>query len=152
MPRPDRRDRDDDRDEDRPRKPRRRDDDAEDRPRKAARRDDDELDDYDDVPAERPRKARSKKGDGLARVVPYRNGAALGAYYCGVFGFIPLAAPILSPIAVILGIIGLMKARRDAKARGTGHAITGIVLGLLSIPVWIVLWFTVLKPMMDPAS
>jgi hypothetical protein len=151
MPRPDRRDRDDDSDEDRPRKPRRRDDDErEDRPRRAVRRDD-EPDDYDDVPADRPRKAKAKKGgDGFARVVPYRNGAALAAYYCGVFGLIPLAAPILSPIAFILGIIGFLKARKDPKARGTGHAIAGIVLGLLSVPLWIVLWFTVFKPMTDP--
>lgn len=151
MPRDDRHDRNDD---DRPRKPRRRDDDAdnrEERPRKAARRrDDDEADDYDDMPAERPRKAR--KGDGLARVVPYKNGAALAAYYCGVFGLIPVIAPLLSPIAFILGIIGFIKARKDPKARGTGHALAGIVLGLLSIPVWVILWFTVFKPMTDPAG
>ena len=115
------------------------------------RRRDDELDDYDDLPAERPRKAR-KGGDGFARVVPYRNGAALAAYYCGVFGIIPLAAPFLSPIAFILGIIGLVKARKDPKARGTGHAIIGIVLGLLSIPAWVILYYTVFKPMMYPAS
>jgi hypothetical protein len=152
MPRPDPRDRDD-RDDDRPRKPRRRedDDDREGRPRKAARRDDDRPDDYDDLPAERSRKPK-KGGDGLARVVPYRNGAALAAYYCGVFGLIPGLGLLLSPIAFILGVIGFVKARRDPKARGTGHAIAGIVLGLISIPLWIVLWFTVLKKLTDPAT
>ena len=155
MPKPGRRDRDDDfDDDDRPRKPRRRDDDddRDERPRKAARRDDDEVDDYDDVPAERPRKARSKKGDGFARVVPYRNGAALASYYCGVFGLIPGLGLLLSPIAFILGIIGFIKARKDPKARGTGHAITGIILGIIDVPLWIVLWYTVFKPMTDPAG
>lgn len=147
MPRDERRDRDDD---DRPRRPRRRDDEDE-RPRKAPRRDDDEPDDYDDMPAGRPRKAR-KGGDGLARVVPYRNGAALAAYYCGVFGLIPVVGFILGPIAFILGIIGFVKARRDPKARGTGHAIAGIVLGLIDPPLWIVLWYTVFQKLTDPAA
>jgi hypothetical protein len=133
MPRPDRRDRDDD------------------RPRKTRRQEDDEPDDYDDVPAERPRRPRrTGGGDGLARVVPYRNGAALAAYYCGVFGLIPGVGLLLAPAAFILGIVGLVKARKDPKARGTGHAIFGIVLGVIDVPLWIVLWFTVLKPMTDP--
>ena len=155
MPPPGRRERDDDfDDEDRPRRPRRRDDDddRDERPRKVARRDDDEVDDYDDLPAERPRKTKSKKGDGFARVVPYRNGAALASYYCGVFGCIPVLAPLLSPIAFILGVIGLIKARKDPKARGTGHAIFGMLLGLLSIPTWILLWIFVFRPMTDPAG
>lgn len=133
MARSDRRDRDDD------------------RPRKTRGRDDAEPDDYDDLPAERPRKPRRQGGgDGLARVVPYRNGAALAAYYCGVFGLIPVLGIFLAPIAFILGIIGFAKARKDPQARGTGHAIAGIVLGIIDIPLWIVLWFTVLKPMTEP--
>jgi hypothetical protein len=150
MARPDRRDRDDD--DDRPRKPRRRDDDdaPADRPRKASRRDE-EPDDYDDVPADRPRKPRrAGGGEGLARVVPYRNRPALAAYYCGVFGLIPGLGLLLAPIAFILGIVGFAKARKDPKARGTGHAIAGIVLGIVDIPLWIVLWFTVLRPMTNP--
>ena len=135
MPRPDRRDRDDHRDEDRP------------------RRRDDEPDDYDDVPAERPRRPPRKGGrDGLATVVPYRNGPALAAYYCGVFGLIPGVGLLLAPVAFILGIIGFVKARKNPKAHGTGHAVAGIILGIVDIPLWIVLWFTVLKPMTDPSS
>ena len=91
-----------------------------DRPRR--RRAEDEVDDYDDLPPERRRPPR-KSGDGLATLIPYRNGAALAAYYCGVFGLIPGIGFILGPIAFILGIIGFVKARKNPQAHGTGHAI-----------------------------
>jgi hypothetical protein len=138
MPRDDRRDRDDD-DRDEPRRPARR------RPR------DEEPDDDDDAPRERPRKeARRRDGEGVEKLIPYRNGPALAAYYCGVFGLIPFLNVILSPIAFILGIIGFIKARKDPRARGAGHAITGIILGLISIPLWIVLWLFVFEKLTNP--
>jgi hypothetical protein len=43
---------------------------------------------------------------------------ALGAYYCGVFGLIPILGIILAPIAIVLGILGLRYSRRNPKARG----------------------------------
>ena len=147
----DRRRDDDDRD-DPPRKSRSRDDDRDNRARKARRRDDDEPDDYDDLPPERGRdKPRRKGGDGFARVVPYRNGPALAAYYCGVFGLIPIVGLLLGPIAFILGIIGFVKARKNPEARGTGHAIAGIILGIIDVPLWFVLWKLVFERMTDPA-
>jgi hypothetical protein len=84
--------------------------------------------------------------------VPYRNGAALAAYYCGVFGLIPVLGFILGPIAFLLGIIGFIKARKNPKAHGTGHAIAGIILGIVDIPLWIILWYTVLEDLTKPAG
>jgi hypothetical protein len=112
----------------------------EDLPRPSGRRGDDEFDDYDDLPAERPRRRRSG-GDGLATVVPYRNGPALAAYYLGVFGLIPVLGFVFGPLAFVLGIVGLIKARRTPNAHGTGHAIAGIVLGAIDPPLWIILYF-----------
>jgi len=109
------------------------------------RRPDDEPDDYDDLPAERPRRKRAA-GDGFATVVPYRNGPALAAYYLGVFGLIPILGFVLGPLAFILGIVGLVKVRHNPKAHGTGHAIAGIVLGLIDPVIWIVLWFVYFRP------
>lgn len=114
-----------------------------DRPRRR-RRDEEDLDDYDDVPPPRRQKTRrSGSGDGFATVVPFRNGPALAAYYCGVFGLIPVLGFVLGPIAFILGIIGLAKKKKNPKIHGTGHAIAGIVLGLIDPFLWIVLWYTV---------
>lgn len=115
--------------------------------RPTRRRADDDLDDYDDLPAERRRPAARKKGDGLATLVPYRNGPALAAYYCGVFGLIPGIGFVLGPVALILGIVGLVKARKTPNAHGTGHAIAGIVLGVIDPVLWIALWYFVFANM-----
>ena len=107
-PLPSRRHDRDDRDDDRPRRRRRRRDDD----------DDDELE--------------ARRSDVTGGLIPYKNGMALAAYYCGVFAFVPIFTPILGPLAVIFGFLGLSKAKKHPEARGKGHAIAGIVLGLLT--------------------
>ena len=77
--------------------------------------------------------------------MPYRNGPALAAYYCGVFGLIPILGFILGPLAFIFGIVGLAKRKKDARVKGAGHAIAGIILGLIDIPLWIVLFYFLFK-------
>jgi hypothetical protein len=166
MPRSDRDDDDDDtprpakrrdadagREERRPAKRRDDDDDEDRRPAKRRARDEDEVDDYDDAPQGRQRKARGGgkgDGDGFATVVPYRNGPELAAYYCGVFGLIPGVGFLLGPIAFILGIVGLVKVRKNPKAKGTGHAIAGLVLGFIDPILWIVLWYLVFQDLTKP--
>jgi Domain of unknown function (DUF4190) len=105
------------------------------------RRGADEPDEYDDLPADPPRRRPRDGGDGFATIVPYRNGPALAAYYTGVFGLIPILGVLLGPIAIVLGIVGLVKARRDPKAHGTGHAIAGILLGVIDPFLWIAVWY-----------
>jgi len=99
-----------------------------DRPASKRRPHYDEDDDYED-----------EQDDVVSTLIPYRNGLALGAYYCGVFGIVPILGYILAPTALVLGIMGLRYSRRYPKARGGGHAITGIILGCLSILGHIVL-------------
>lgn len=139
---------DDDLDDERSRRRRRpRDDDEDDRPRRRPRRADD--DDYDD---DRPRR---RKG---GAIIPYRNGLALASYYCGFGGLIfilgglalavvtaptpPLkivytmmlgGGPICALLAIGFGIAGCIKANRNPEARGTAHAVIGMVLGALEI-------------------
>jgi hypothetical protein len=103
----------------------RRDDDYDDqdddsRPRRRRRRrfDDDDYDD-DDYEQDNP----------VSTIIPYKNGMALAAYYCGVFSLIPCLGGLLGPAAFILGILGLRFVRKNPTAHGTGHAIAGIVLG-----------------------
>jgi hypothetical protein len=116
-------------DDPRPARARRRDPDddyeaEDDRPR---RRRDEEYDDEDDRP--RRRRRPSDEADSTGGLIPYKNGKALAAYYCGVFALIPCVGLILGPIALILGIMGLQYAKEHPRARGQAHAIVGIVLG-----------------------
>ena len=105
-----------------------------DKPRKKRRRaDDDEYDDDDD----RPRRRSIKRPDdgGVGTVIPYRNGMALAAYYSGIFGLIScfIGLGIFGVIPLILGILGLKRAKEDPNAHGTAHAWTGIILGIIEI-------------------
>lgn len=76
---------------------------------------------------------------GVSTVIPYKNVKALLAYYFGVFSLIPCLGGILGPTALILGILGLRFAGRNPQAKGTGHAIAGIVLGSLTTIAHLVL-------------
>ena len=106
-----------------------RDDDFEDdRPRRRA--DEEDYDEEDDRP--RRRRRREEEGDATGGLIPYKNGKALAAYYTGVFSLIPCLGAILGPIAVVLGIMGLKYAKQHPKASGQAHAVVGIVLGGLT--------------------
>src|SRR4051794_16067536 len=108
---------------------RRRDDD-EDRPRSRPRRRDGD-DDFDEDDRPRRRRLRDdEEGDVTGGIIPYKTPAALASYYCGVFALIPFIGLLLAPLAIILGIMGLIKASAHPKARGRVHAVTGIVFGL----------------------
>lgn len=99
-----------------------------------------------DPPPERPEprpRARARRRDDddrfrqpddpVSTMIPYKNPQALIAYYCGVFGLIPCLGAILGPVAIILGILGLRYVKTHPTAKGTGHAITGIVLGSIDL-------------------
>lgn len=128
------------------------DDEEETKPRKRPRAEEDDEDDEEDE-APRKKKGSGKKGSGsgaLTTVIPYKNKAALSAYYCGVFGLIMGLGFILGPIAAMLGILGLAKARMMPEAKGTGHAIAGIILGIVDVILWPILWVFVLRDMAIP--
>jgi hypothetical protein len=93
-------------------------------------------DEYDDSRRPDP---RGPRGDATGGLIPYKNGAALAAYYCGVFGLIPcfFLLGIFGIVPIILGFYGLKHARAYPEARGQAHAITGIVLGSIQILVFL---------------
>jgi hypothetical protein len=113
-------------------------DDWDDHPRRSRR--DREDDDYD-----RPRGRRRDEGDATGGLIPYKNGLALAAYYCGVFSFIPCVWGTLSVLAIVFGFLGLAQARKHPEAKGQGHAIAGIVCGsvTLLLAVACVVWIIV---------
>jgi hypothetical protein len=96
------------------------DEEEDERPRRARRRRDEEDDDDDD-------------GDAVSTIIPYKNPKALAAYYCGVFSLVPILGLLLGPIALIFGILGMLSVSRHPSAKGTGHAIAGIILGFLTM-------------------
>ncbi|MER3466537.1 MAG: hypothetical protein C4340_05290, partial [Armatimonadota bacterium] len=85
------------------------------------------------APAQQPwmQQPQAQQDDVLHRVVPTRNGAALVAYYCGVFSLVCFIGIILAPVAIIAGFKGIHAHNQDATRRGLFHAIAGIVLGCL---------------------
>jgi hypothetical protein len=89
--------------------------------------------------------------DPVATIIPYTNPKALIAYYCGVFALIPCAGALLGPVALVLGILGLSYVKQHPTAKGTGHAIAGIVLGSLALLFnWGAILFFVVAMMMAP--
>jgi hypothetical protein len=100
------------------------------RPRRA------DYDDYDDV--------ENDYDDPVQTLIPYKNALALAAYYCGVFSWIPIAGVILGPGAIVLGFLGYRYGRKHPTAKGTGHAVAGIVFGLFgsmeTVGLIILLW------------
>ena len=87
----------------------------------------------DDVDEDRPRRRRPSQADeAISTVIPFRNGMALAGYYLGVFSLIPCLGAILGPLALTFGILGFRYVKKNPEAKGTGHAITAIVLGGLT--------------------
>jgi hypothetical protein len=118
-------------------------------PERARRRaeDDDDVDDddedYHDI----------RKRDLGETLVPTGNPKALLAYYCGIFGLIPLLGLILGPLALVFGIQGKAYANRRVRAGGGGHAVAGLILGpidfLIGLGVGITLLVMKRKGLLD---
>ena len=77
-----------------------------------------------------------KSDDAASHVIPYKNPAALIAYYCGIFSILPCFP--LGIVAFILGIIGLKKVKQNPAVHGTVHAWIGIVAGFIFGGFWAV--------------
>ena len=73
-------------------------------------------------------------GDGgISSVIPYKNVPALIGYYVAVFALAGVCIPgfgaVLSIPALVLGIIGLRRAKANPQAKGKVHAWIGIIAG-----------------------
>lgn len=59
------------------------------------------------------------------------NGWLLCSYYMGVFSVLPVAGIVLGPLAVVLGIYGLIQRRKKNQDSGLWMGRVGIVVGML---------------------
>lgn len=69
------------------------------------------------------------EGDATGGIIPYKNPAALAAYYLGIVGLFPIIGIFASIPAFVLGIIGLRRRKANPAIKGSVHAWIGIVLG-----------------------
>jgi hypothetical protein len=106
-------------------------------------RDMDDADD-EDYAVRRPRKRRLRREEdeddysddgGISILIPYKNPKALAGYYVGFFSLIPIAGLLLAPVAIVLCVLGIRDGSRNPKARGTVHAVVGLILAILSLLV-----------------
>ena len=74
-------------------------------------------------------------------VIPSNNLPALIGYYLGVACLIPLVGFALSLPAILCGVFGILKANSNPEAKGMGHAITAIILGIVGPSIWVILAF-----------
>ncbi|MEQ8785324.1 MAG: DUF4190 domain-containing protein [Pirellulaceae bacterium] len=76
-------------------------------------------------------------------IIPANNPISMIAYYLGIFSVIPCLGAVLSLPAIVCGVIGLVNANKDPQVGGKGHAIAGILLGILGQLFWIAVWFAI---------
>ena len=74
-----------------------------------------------------PQTPPAPQGDATGGVIPYKNVPALIGYYCGVFSLIPCF--FIGWAGLILGIIGLKRAKEHPEVKGKVHAWIGIIVG-----------------------
>ena len=77
-------------------------------------------------------------------LIPYKNPAALVGYYLSIFSCIPLIGLVLGPIAIFLGIRGLIQVSRHPQRKGTVHAWIAIALGLIGTAIGVVMLVAIL--------
>jgi hypothetical protein len=83
--------------------------------------------------AELERASLDEENGEQASYIPYENPKALAAYYLGIFAMVPILGLLLAPCAIVLGILGLRKARTNPQIKGGVHAAIGVTLGVLSL-------------------
>ena len=80
------------------------------------------------------------------------NRLALSSTITGVIALVPCcwALPVLAVAAVVMGVLGRRQvAASQGRQRGTGLALTGVVLGVVGVLIAVVYWVLVLTGVVD---
>jgi predicted nucleic acid-binding Zn ribbon protein len=78
-----------------------------------------------------------------------KNWLALLGYYLGVVALIPYVALVIGPVAVLLGIGGIVYGVQNPRAKSMGHCITALVLSTLGLIGTVVIMYLVSKDYLD---
>lgn len=91
-------------------------------------------------PANQPPKKRRPRSRDLAAAgevfgdfTPWRNRPAVYSYIISLYGLVPLAGLLLGPVAILLGVVGWIRNRRQPDIRGGNFAAAGMVLGSIDL-------------------
>ncbi len=79
-----------------------------------------------------PQQPQPQYSDPLANIIPTKNGAALTAYYLGLFSIFPILGLPMAIIALVQGLKGF-RLSRDTKIPGKAHAGIGIGCGSIGL-------------------
>jgi hypothetical protein len=104
----------------------------------------------DDDDQDRP-SARWEGGadDVLPWLIPSgRSGWAIASGYLGLLALFPLVGLVFGPAAVVTGVVALRQCRRDARRKGRGRAVFGIVTGVIGTLVYAALLLALLGGML----
>ena len=77
---------------------------------------------------------------GLSMIVPDKNPYSLWAYYSGVFSYMPVLGIPLAIVAIATGVMGIHRFKTVEEAKGILHSSGGLLLGLGSLLLHIVLF------------
>src|SRR5947209_807389 len=87
----------------------------------------------------KPRRPRRRdlidEGGVFGSFTPWKNPAAVYAYAVALAGMTPILGLLLGPAAVVLGLIGRVRLRRNPEIKGQSFIRAGIVLGTLDFLV-----------------
>ncbi len=68
-----------------------------------------------------------------SRLIPTGNPFSLWGYYIGVFSFL---IPLMCPVSLALGALGVVRALRNPEAKGLLHGIVAILLSVAAPVFW----------------
>lgn len=71
--------------------------------------------------------------EAVATIIPYKNPAALIAYYLGLFSCLPVLGFPMAIVALVLAFKGFKARRLNPKAHGAAHAWIGLVCGTIGL-------------------
>lgn len=82
---------------------------------------------------------QAPQNDIMQSIIPTSNPPALWSYYCGIFSWTIIFAPILSPIAIVSGVKGMKRIKAQPGLKGYGHALAGIIMGSFTGLIFLVI-------------
>ncbi len=88
--------------------------------------------------ARQPQSPAVAQGDSTGGLIPYKNPAALSAYYLGILSGLPLLGFPIGVAAFVLGILGLRAKQKNPVIKGTVHAAIGIGCGGVFALIWLI--------------